>query len=496
MFIKNQNVEAVSTSTNYSFTAIPNNFIYLLDIYCYKLFATLMQKESYWKNNNQLTEDGYFSMRIEDIEKSLGCQTKEINSTIEALYCCGLISVISVGTAGKRITNKYKINWNKVIEFSAIPIQQILDNDMIIKKCRRGTTLTYRQQTEVSTQVRTTPRTNCHTTIENINNIDNKLTNTLADDNNINIEDINDNLTNEVNNINIDNSDVESVNEVIELRNVDNINGVNEMNEMKETNTDDTNINIPTLYEVLSKQAEEDNEVFNNFNVSVNKFNKEEQERYSRLFANTKALIEEWYKSHDGFVKAQIETNIKVINMMYENGDISVKQFNTAQEKLNNHFNKLLNGHLQFLKNKRNPIISNNNPQPPRPEENENKAVLSHENAQGNKTISQSKETQQDANKRAKMAIAEMGDEFKDEYNRISTVINGNYNVMDIAKEMENYFNLCRNCNDWNLCIKWYDTLELIINKYADWFKCGDLANAIYSIANPIMDNKNNNLNK
>lgn len=238
------------------------------------------------------------------------------------------------------------------------------------------------------------------------------------DDTNTYVDNINTNSENEiilksdgVDNINADNSNVEFRNRENEM----NEERMNVMNELKETDDVD-NTNIPTLSEVLEMQANEDNEIFNTSNVSicnassdnsVNHFNKEEQERYTRLYASTKELIQSWYKSHDSIIRSRIENNISIIKMMYERGDISRKQFETSETNLKNYFNKLMNGYLQLLKNKRNPIISNNNPQPPRPEDNENKAVLSHENAKDNKTISQSKETQQNANKRAKMAIVE-----------------------------------------------------------------------------------------
>lgn len=225
----------------------------------------------------------------------------------------------------------------------------------------------------------------------------------------------------------VDNSNIESVNLEIEIRNRENEMNeerMNEMNDLKETIEKDNNI-TPTLENVLREQAEEQNnllrEAYNdNFNFEEcsleesvktvnNNFNREEQERYTRLFTNTKNLIDNWYKTHDAIVKANIETNIKIIGMMYQRGYISVKQFNTAQEKLTNHFNKLLKGHLEFVRNKKysSTIFSNKNPQPPRPEENENKAVLSHENDSAIQTIIEDNKTQQEANKAAKMAIVE-----------------------------------------------------------------------------------------
>lgn len=209
------------------------------------------------------------------------------------------------------------------------------------------------------------------------------------------------------------------VKEEIEIRNADNNNFNIEVanNKIKK---EEMNNEIPTLEDVLRQQAEEQNnllkEAYNdnfnfegNFEIPVkgsNNFNSEEQKRYSNIFAKTKALIDEWYTTHDTITKAQIETNIKVIGWMYERGDISVKQFNTAEQKLTNHFNKLLKGHLDYVRNKKyTSTLKNKTPQPPRPEENGNKAILSHENSRDMQTTIQDDKTQQNANKEAKMAI-------------------------------------------------------------------------------------------
>lgn len=211
------------------------------------------------------------------------------------------------------------------------------------------------------------------------------------------------------------------VKEENEIRNADNNNFNVEVvnNEFKK---EEMNNETPTLEDVLRQQSEEQNnllkEAYNdnsnfegNFEIPVkrsNNFNSEGQKRYSNIFAKTKALIDEWYKTHDTITKAHIESNIKVIGWMYERGDISVKQFNTAEQKLTNHFNKLLKGHLDYVRNKKyTSTLKNKNPQPPRPEENENKAVLSHENDSDIQTIIEGDKMQQDANKAAKMAIIE-----------------------------------------------------------------------------------------
>lgn len=275
------------------------------------------------------------------------------------------------------------------------------------------------------------------------------------------------------------------VKEEIEIRNADNNNFNIEVvnNEFKK---EEMNNETPTLEDVLRQQAEEQNnllkEAYNdnsNFEIPVkrsNNFNSEEQKRYSNIFANTKALIDEWYKTHDTTTKAHIETNIKVIGWMYERGDISVKQFNTAQEKLTNHFNKLLKGHLIYVRNKKytSTYKSVKSPQPPRPEGNENKAVLSRENAQGIQTTIQSNKTQQEANKMVKIKSysKEEKKQFEelidngsnsDDLKRIVEYIKCVYNGYPALK-MERLKNFCSN-TDFNGCtgIEVYNELKQYI---------------------------------
>lgn len=278
------------------------------------------------------------------------------------------------------------------------------------------------------------------------------------------------------------------VKEEIEIRNADNNNFNIEVanNEIKK---EEMNNEIPTLEDVLRQQAEEQNnllkEAYNdnfnfegNFEIPVkgsNNFNSEEQKRYSNIFAKTKALIDEWYTTHDTITKAQIETNIKVIGWMYERGDISVKQFNTAQEKLTNHFKKLLNGHLDYVINKKySSTFKNKNPHPPRPEENGNKAILSHENSRDMQTTIQDDKTQQDATK-----VAKMKSYSKEEKKHFEELIDNGSSEADLkniveyikcvyngypALKMERLKNYCSN-TDFNGCtgIEVYNELKQYI---------------------------------
>lgn len=223
------------------------------------------------------------------------------------------------------------------------------------------------------------------------------------------------------NNINVDNSNYEIMNLPIEIRNTNN---ENEMNNINNSNETDINTSTKSLEDILTEQSDEFNDIIQIMNNSVVdtdasdtsdksvNISVEEQERYSRLFDKCKSQIEIWSKTHDYSCVSTFDAYFKAIQDMNDNNLITPKQWNTAKRYLFERFNNLINGYNNYIQKKKENISSNgisecNNPQPPRPEENENKAVLSLKNSSDIQTINQSNETQQDANKRAKMAIVE-----------------------------------------------------------------------------------------
>ena len=184
---------------NYQFTAIPTNFIYLFDNCCYKLISLLIQEENYWKSINRLDSEGYFFQTVEEQMNILNVNRNEVNMTIEALFTNELIYVISEGCRGQRKTNRFRINWNKVIELSELNITEIIKTGVRIEKFKRGTKCTYskvntncshfkedtRVNTEVVTKVNTEVTTKCDTILDNTNNLDNKnnINNNILDNN-------------------------------------------------------------------------------------------------------------------------------------------------------------------------------------------------------------------------------------------------------------------------------------------------------------------------
>ena len=175
------------------------------------------------------------------------------------------------------------------------------------------------------------------------------------------------------------------------------------------TNTENDNLTSTvelSLTEYLQQQAEDQNTLMEEIKSasSVSRYNKEEQQRYTDIFSKTKNLIEEWYHTHDTRTKGEIETYIKVIDLMYRSGNISTKQHQTATEKLTNHFNKLLKGYSELHKN--NPTISVINCSAAAPAAKiENKAPQSRETRSDVQVNVESAENDQEVVKIANMAF-------------------------------------------------------------------------------------------
>ena len=130
---------------NIKFTPIPTSLIYTCDGNCLKLVSLLINKESYWKSKGKL-DNGFFFMTIEDISKSIHLSQKTINQSIEGLYRKEIIEVISEGTKGKRYTNRFRINWNKINDLDKLTIEELCHLSNQINSSKRKDKLNYRNK--------------------------------------------------------------------------------------------------------------------------------------------------------------------------------------------------------------------------------------------------------------------------------------------------------------------------------------------------------------
>lgn len=139
-------MEELETKIEYQFIPAPLNLFYICDIYTYSLLLTLIQKESYWKLKDKLS-DGFFYMSIEEIGDIILLDNRnDIRCTIEALYINGIIDVKckGIGRGSKnKIANEFKINYDKIKEFDEMSIFDIKEFDVRIEKLKRGSKVTY-----------------------------------------------------------------------------------------------------------------------------------------------------------------------------------------------------------------------------------------------------------------------------------------------------------------------------------------------------------------
>ena len=174
-----------------SFVKMPTNLIFILDNNCAKMLLLLIQKESYWEEKDKLDADGFFACRHEDMVFAMKMSERDIPNVIEALYRADLIDVKSNGfTIGKRVSNRYKVKWDTIRQMEeTYTIQDILEQDIEVKQCKRGEELTYlpdRVDDKVDDKVLTNSLTKCPPTIDNIdniNNIDNIKNNNILNNN-------------------------------------------------------------------------------------------------------------------------------------------------------------------------------------------------------------------------------------------------------------------------------------------------------------------------
>lgn len=171
-------------NTNSKYTQCPNNFIYMLDGDCLKLFLILNQKESYWRNKGML-DNGYFSLTINEISDNLMLKNKDdVRCVIESLYRNNLIDVICCMVKGRNTPNKFKINWSKVEDYNKLSLHDIIEFKHRIVKLERGTKTTYDKKIQDVVQ---DVVQDVSTTIESIDSIEsiNNNTTILKDKNNI-----------------------------------------------------------------------------------------------------------------------------------------------------------------------------------------------------------------------------------------------------------------------------------------------------------------------
>lgn len=166
---------------NSKFVKVPTNLIYMLDCDCLKLMAILIQKESYWENKGKL-KDGWFVKTISELKTELECaNTKDVRCVIQALVDSGLVSVAAYEK--KKMSARFKINWDKVNELNEISLYDMNEFDIEhIRKLSRNSKTTYNKSTKC-TPPSPQSSTICTSTIANKDNRNNKDNNAISKEN-------------------------------------------------------------------------------------------------------------------------------------------------------------------------------------------------------------------------------------------------------------------------------------------------------------------------
>lgn len=102
----------------YQFTAIPTMLYLLLDNNCRSMLFTLIQLSTYYSN-----AEGYFYRSNEDLQSESNLSKNLVIATIDTLYINNIVEVKTIGKCKGKYTNLYKLNFEKIVEFDKLSIE-------------------------------------------------------------------------------------------------------------------------------------------------------------------------------------------------------------------------------------------------------------------------------------------------------------------------------------------------------------------------------------
>ena len=109
---------------SYQFTAVPTKLMMLLDNNCRSMLFTLIQLSSCYAN-----EDGYFFRSNSDLQAESNLSKNLVIVTIDTLYTNGIVHVKCSGNKCKKIANYYKLNFDKILEYENISLEDTKNPD-------------------------------------------------------------------------------------------------------------------------------------------------------------------------------------------------------------------------------------------------------------------------------------------------------------------------------------------------------------------------------
>lgn len=156
--------DIMTEKIDYHFVAVPYKLTYVCDALCLAVLTILIQKESYWREKGRLDANSYFYIANAEIESRIGYRRNVVNETIEGLFRAKMIDVIP--SSSKRESNKYKINWDTILAYDKLSVEELNYPEMKVHKATRKETLTY-----IHSNLNTKNETNCTTTLNSLNNL-------------------------------------------------------------------------------------------------------------------------------------------------------------------------------------------------------------------------------------------------------------------------------------------------------------------------------------
>lgn len=120
------------------FTRLPTKLIYILDSDLLKMLLILIQQEDYWNNVRKLEKDGSFYKPMSEFAEIFRKKNlQDVRLMLQTLQSEKFIEIIS--NKSKKQANYYRINWNKIEEYTNIPIPQLIEFPLIKtakRKCK------------------------------------------------------------------------------------------------------------------------------------------------------------------------------------------------------------------------------------------------------------------------------------------------------------------------------------------------------------------------
>ena len=181
---------------DFQFTKIPTRIMMAMDVNCRSMLFTMCQLASYYAD-----EQGIFFRTNADLAQGSQLSEKLVRAVIDSLYLKGIIEVWSVGKSNGKHANKFRVNYNKFIEYEKYSMDELKNPELRIETIKgynkKGYTPSYLKE-EIPNTTQEIP-IDSPTISQSTNNID--IIENI--DNKNNIEEIN-NIENNSNIINKD----------------------------------------------------------------------------------------------------------------------------------------------------------------------------------------------------------------------------------------------------------------------------------------------------